>query len=376
MLIKAYSLVGQWDKAQPIFETLGHLVPTTPEDFLFKGSLEALLNPAKGLETLNEAIRRRPTGIAGLMRASVRASIAHDTGRISEAEAAMADVNAAKALLPVSAETIAVSLKAHLIATGIYEDNQLPEKRTTAWRQVEDDAVALERYGGNQAAILARAFYLKHVGDDLAAFRKLRASATNGWTDYCLAVALYRHGQFQAGLELLQPDAPSEHDADYIRGYFLAELSNGPELALEEFHRLWQRNPTAWDTLAIQTTLRLLGRKPEAMEICRRARARASFMPWRQEWYQRLLDYNCGDLTDADLMKAAEGSRYNQSEAHFFIALTRLAEGDRSGAREHFRGSVTNRVFHYLDYDWSKAFLARMERDPNWPPWIPSQPGP
>jgi lipoprotein NlpI len=179
----------------------------------------------------------------------------------------------------------------------------------------------------------------------------------------------YRHGQFEAVLEILQPDAPGQHDADYIRGYFLAELPRGPELALKEFYRLWQRRPSAWDTLAIQTTLRLLGRKEEAMDVCRKARERPSyfFMPWRQEWYQRLLDYNCGDLTEGDLMKTAEGSRYNQSEAHFFIALTRLAERDRSGAREHFRASVTNRVFHYLDYDWSKAFLARMEGDPNWP---------
>jgi lipoprotein NlpI len=99
-------------------------------------------------------------------------------------------------------------------------------------------------------------------------------------------------------------------------------------------------------------------------------------MPWQQEWYQRLLDYNCGDLTEGELMKVAGGSRYNQCEAHFHVAFTKLAEGDRSGAREHFRASVTNRVFHYFDYDWSRAFLARMERDANWPPWIPVKPEP
>ena len=29
--------------------------------------------------------------------------------------------------------------------------------------------------------------------------------------------------------------------------------------------------------------------------------------------------------------------------------------------------------FNYFDYDWSEAFLARMEKDPNWPPWIPAK---
>jgi hypothetical protein len=124
------------------------------------------------------------------------------------------------------------------------------------------------------------------------------------------------------------------------------------------------------DTLAIQTTLRLLGRKEEGINICRKARGRGLFMPWRKEWYRRLLDYNCGDLTEVDLLKAAGPSRYSQSEAHFFIGLTRLADGDRSSARGHFRDSVATRAFYYFDYDWSGAFLARMEKDPNWPPWI------
>jgi len=28
-------------------------------------------------------------------------------------------------------------------------------------------------------------------------------------------------------------------------------------------------------------------------------------------------------------------------------------------------------VLLFLEYDWSRAFLARMEADPTWPPWIP-----
>lgn len=61
----------------------------------------------------------------------------------------------------------------------------------------------------------------------------------------------------------------------------------------------------------------------------------------------------------------------NQCEAHFLIGMTKLGEGDCLAAREHFRASVATRVFTYFDYDWSHAFLARMEKDPNWPPWIP-----
>ena len=31
------------------------------------------------------------------------------------------------------------------------------------------------------------------------------------------------------------------------------------------------------------------------------------------------------------------------------------------------------KTFTYFDYDWSHAYLARMEKDPSWPPWIPAK---
>ena len=81
-------------------------------------------------------------------------------------------------------------------------------------------------------------------------------------------------------------------------------------------------------------------------------------------------------MSEAQLLKTAGTSRYSQCEAHFFIGMTKLGEGGRLAARGHFRASVATRVFIYFDYDWSHAFLARMEKDPNWPPWIPSKPEP
>ena len=162
-----------------------------------------------------------------------------------------------------------------------------------------------------------------------------------------------------------------------MRGYILAELPDGPQLAWKEVQRLWQRNPSTWDIMVIQTTLCLLGRRDEAIKLCRQARERASPPPlWRREWYRRLLDYDCGDVSEGELLKTAAASRYSQCEAHFIIGMTKLAESDRSAAREHFRASVATRVFTYFDYDWSHAFLARMEKVPEWPPWIPVKPEP
>src|SRR6185295_18378365 len=104
MLIKAYALIGRWDMAQPMFATLDRLKPTTPEDFLFRGSLDALVDPAHGMAALDEAVRRRPTGVALLHRGSARANLAQDTAQLEDAEAALSDIQAAMTLLPPNAE--------------------------------------------------------------------------------------------------------------------------------------------------------------------------------------------------------------------------------------------------------------------------------
>ena len=120
-----------------------------------------------------------------------------------------------------------------------------------------------------------------------------------------------------------------------------------------------------------------LGRKAEAVQASLQLRERADLLPSaRNGWYHRLLDYHCDLLNAHDLLKQAGPSRWNQSEAHFRIGLTRLAEGDRRGACEHFHQTVALGIYMSFDYDWSKAFLARLEKNPNWPPWIPVKPAP
>jgi hypothetical protein len=83
------------------------------------------------------------------------------------------------------------------------------------------------------------------------------------------------------------------------------------------------------------------------------------------------LDYRCGDISEAEFLKVGEGSTWLRSEAHYEIAITRLAEGDRVGAREHFLKATQDRLIMRYTCDWSRSFLARLDKDPAWPPWIP-----
>ena len=95
----------------------------------------------------------------------------------------------------------------------------------------------------------------------------------------------------------------------------------------------------------------------------------------RPQWldvvdYHRLLGYNRGGLQAEELLQKAGGSKWNECEANYFIALDFLGEGDRLGARRHFKKSVDTHVYHYFAYQWSRAFLTRMDNDSSWPLWI------
>jgi hypothetical protein len=124
--------------------------------------------------------------------------------------------------------------------------------------------------------------------------------------------------------------------------------------------------------LNIQTVLRLFGRKSEAIAACRDLRRWFSLSPkWRNGWYQTVLDYNSDLITADELLKAAGESRWNRCEAHFHIGLNQLADGQRGGSQEHFRRAVALKIGDFYEDRWSRAFLARMQQDPKWPPWIP-----
>jgi hypothetical protein len=77
-----------------------------------------------------------------------------------------------------------------------------------------------------------------------------------------------------------------------------------------------------------------------------------------------------GRSGEGDLLTTGGPSRNAQCLAHYWIAMRRLADGDRAGAREHFGLGVANRAFWLDHYDWCMTLLARMKADPKWPDGI------
>jgi hypothetical protein len=118
--------------------------------------------------------------------------------------------------------------------------------------------------------------------------------------------------------------------------------------------------------------LLFLGQREEAVQaVLQILQDQKQIPPWWEGWYYKRLDFDCGLMTADELLQAAGTCRPKLCEAHFAIGLHRLADGDRAGARAHFRKSAYTRLYTWSwDYMWARAFLARMEKDPAWPPWI------
>ena len=166
--------------------------------------------------------------------------------------------------------------------------------------------------------------------------------------------------------DCLLPFVLAEHDYDPAK----PDWQDGALKASKDYAKRFQNEHALMDS---RTVLCLLGRKEEAVKASQELLPQLvlSFYPLRQAPILRCVAYNAGELTADELVKAAKGSRWDQCLAHYHVAMTKLAEGDRKGAQEHFEKVVKTRAFIWGAYDMSWVFQARLEKDRNWPPWIP-----
>jgi len=375
LLAYAYFANGEIERYYDTLPSLERLPAQTPEDWLFKGYAESIDNDTRALATLDEAIRRRDSGLARLIRGRARCRKALMTADPADVASAIEDATVAKSLLPDNPWALQIHLRAHLVAAGVFAEHGQQPERNTALAEAEQDARALERFAGSLRAHEARAEYFETIGDGMAALAEAQQIAERCKKRWAYAGKLCLYGKYQEALDAL--DRQPEHTRDTLwrttRAYVLALLPQGnTELpsVYDDFvanppEGLWAVNPP--------TVFLLLGSRSDAIKAARQSRERVAHgASWLYEWYGKIQDYQCDAISGEELLSFAGAERGGQCEAHFHIALTRLAEGDRAGAADHLRACLETHVFDYFEYAWSRNFLARLEQDPTWPPWIPT----
>jgi serine/threonine protein kinase/tetratricopeptide (TPR) repeat protein len=386
LLAQAHAWAGQGDRCELIFrDYIEKLTAVTPEDYLFKGLVESGGDPARGLEDLNEAIRRRDSPIARVLRADARTSFALATGNVHMAQSAIDDAYVAKAMMPGNAMVIGTELGAHLVATGVFRDAGEKDRADASLLQAGRDAQELERFPAFPWSYGARWHYLNLTRQEEAAHKVARKGyqeAENAVTRRIYVESLYERGEFEKALEVIERvgdagevasrDAKLAGGVYWMRPIVLAELPDGPSRALQAYRENSELFAEGYFVIFNQATLLLLGRRTDAMAASRELRKHPERLSGLAHYLQ-ILDYCGGVISAEEFLKAEAGSRWSLCEAHFYVALDRLSQGDRAGAREHFQKDVATGVFASTEYQWSRLFLKRMDRDPNWPSWIPLQ---
>jgi tetratricopeptide (TPR) repeat protein len=384
MLAAACADDGDWERYDKAVQKMDKLTPSTPEDFLFKGYAQANLEPDKGLQTIEQARARRPMmGIALLLRAEVRALDAQDRDDPGEAEGAVGDAKYARDFLRDNPAALWVSLGTHLAKAGVHEHRAELEQRSAELELARQDAEALKPYTELPEAVVYRWLYFREVRKEEEVLDELRQASEKTdhvYVTFCYALTLYRRGQpgdFEEALRVLGQSDRTYNDR--LLPFVLAEHDYrakldwpaGARKALEDFAKRSQDGAAIMDSQAV---LCLLEKKWEAVEASQRLQKRPElFYTLRRDPILWCLSYNAGKLSADELLQRVEPSRWNQCLAHYYIAMTKLAEGDREGAREHFDKVIKTRAFLWGPYDMSWVFQARLE-DPNWPRWIPKGP--
>jgi serine/threonine protein kinase/Tfp pilus assembly protein PilF len=389
LLAHAYGADGQSYRSQITMDAIEKLTAVTPEDYLFKAHAESWFNPRRALKSLDEAIRLQDSTIARLLRAATRSNIAQDTGRPDIAQSSIEDARVAKAMMPENPFSTFISLGAHVVAMGVYEDAGDRDRAAASLLQAGKDAEELAAFPAMPTSYGLRWYYLNLISQEEAAHelaRKGYKEAECAETRRIYVFSLYEQGEFEEALQVIErtghAGGSSSREAKLAGGvyrlqpFIVAELPNGLSRALEAYRENCDLYTKGYEAIFTQAALFFLGRRTEAVTNCRELHSHPERLTQlNREHYLRILDYCGGFISEEEFLKAEAGSRNNQCEAHFYVALDRLAQGDRTGARDHFQKALATRVFEFWEYQLSRLFLKRMEQDPTWPRWLPLQAG-
>ena len=376
LLAASYVGAGWWERYETVLEEMEHLAPQSAEDYMFRGLAESYLDPARARASLDEAIRARRLPAAFVVRAEVCAHQAMDTADCADADAAVADARLACELLPNHPAALLERFFAHHVAAGVYREAGRHDEAEVLYSLAERDVTALAPFSHLPSVARARAWFFLYSGREPLAFEILKKAVSqsdNARVAYRYALLLYRRGEFDEGLSVLDRRTHRSNNEEMLRVVLLMEQPEGRQRALEAYRSLSEKSPEGLAALFRPVLLLLLGEKPQAVADSRQFRGLAvNRLPHlRLGFYEQLLSFNCGELGEDELLHSTQRSKWDQCEANFFVGLAHLAEGDRESAAAHFRAAVATRCDGFLACDWSAAFLIRLENDPRWPRWIP-----
>jgi serine/threonine protein kinase len=380
MLVVAYAHIGEWGKANQTLRELDELSPQSFEDYLFEGYAWQMIDPKKGLPLLEEAVRRRPSPLARMFRAEALFNWASETGTGADAERAVQEAEVARQLVPSrdNPEPTIIVLLARTTAAAAYAAAGDQDKRAQVLREARADVQTLKQMPHTPGAVLFRWLFLALVGEQESMAEECRQAIEQpggAVIVFYYAAYLCERGERREALAILDAHRGAR-EAEDMRPFLLAELPGGKPLAIAACKDMAKKDWYGWEWAYGQSALSMLGQGEDLAAAAGDFRRRTNRFPVAetdQRLFRTLLDYWEGKAPDQALLDAARGSRRSQFRAHYFVGASKLGHGERAAACQEFRAAVDGGPVAFWTWHMSKIMLARLEKDPTWPPWIPTE---
>ncbi|MFO0889030.1 MAG: protein kinase [Isosphaeraceae bacterium] len=382
MLATAYLWLGQNERSLRILEALGHQPARGPEDYLFLAQAQSYFDSKAALATLEMASGLRGLAPAvRLTRAEIRSNLALQTEDPADVARALEDLSAAKAAMLDGPSVHTQELLAHLAEARVLARLGRVDEERRALDQVRAAADSLGRFPESPLAATFRNWYLDFAGRHEEAIdgwiRGFGRWPSHGQFANSASIAHFRRGDPSKGEAVLDRFRALGGDSvvcESNRPILLLDRSGSVEAALAAARGVADRYRAEGGPFQLMNFLLLIGRRSQAIELARLGMlgdggtATLSEFNSQNELFLAVLTGKISEDEYAHLARKLPGDELLIRSALFRI---RLSEGDRVGALEHLRQAVKTRLVMYGVYDWTQAFVERMERDPTWPPWIP-----
>lgn len=361
-----------YQRGEEVYQRCQRLQPETLEDYLYLAQVEAFYDAQQATKTLDAAVQRnRASLVARLIRGEVLVGRAHDTADPALAEAALADYRVVAELLGNTALVTSGHMRALLVAASSYEVQGENNKRELALREAELVALRLARLETFRAQ-QTLAFYHDYLGNTEAAIIEMKKFEKR--QVLYLVLTLIREGRFEeanAALDKLDGGPRTDRQLDFFQALIAATSGKPPTKIRDLFPTVGEvRLNPIHELLSVYTISSFVDSKEETHRQCQALAKKQELPAFRKGWLPHLSRFACGEISAEELLSAAGTARKNLCEANYYIALSKLASGDRQAAAEHLQSSIDAGVFNYFEHYLSRALLAQLKRAPQWPDWI------
>ena len=376
----AHAAASDWTTARRVVAEAAAMTPRTPEDKLFLGRAIGEFQPAEGLPLMNDALAERPSGIGHVMRADLRVTLATDTGVVADADAAIADAEMARRLLPGNPYPLSTVAFAQLSATAAYRHAgraDRAEEHLAAASRVTDE---LARFRGNYDAVFTRYCVAIHRDglngrmDMLAELHQTRATAPAAGLAFLEAYNL-----FCLGRDVEAAAVADKFPDDRLNAQIRIFVALGRPDGRADARRAWEPfgGSDQMPNLRLEAAPMLfaIGRPGEIETLVHDLRSsehlfrHTTYSPDERVAFLAFLE---GNLSRAGLLGRPVSAEPVRCRRHYLIGWERLGAGDRAGAETAFREAYRATSLRY-QYFWNvRAFLIRM-KDASWPRAIPAK---